>query len=413
MKKIKIGLIGFGNRGRLYSSFIKDLSDKVEYEAVCDVRIDDLLDSIKPYGVKHTFKDVEDFFDAKLDLDLVCICSMDKYHFYQTKKCLEMGYNVLLEKPVSNNLKEVEELNKLASKKNLKLIVSYVLRYTLFYKMIKDIIDSGEIGKVININNTENVAYWHHAHSYTRGNWKYEKETGPMILTKCSHDMDLIYWLMGKNVDKISSFGNRSYLIKENAPKNAAEYCIDCIEKDNCPFNAYRFYLNNKEWLRPIIGDDLSDENIMKNLYHNQYTRCAYKTNADVVDHQVVNILFDDKTTASHTMNAYTRYCYRDIKVMGSHGCIEGNFEEKKFKVYHFKDNSEREVDITHFTDDFVGHGGGDRVMFIELIDYLLTGNKTKSLTSISESVISHEMAFAAEKSRVNEGKVVKIKYKI
>ena len=48
--------------------------------------------------------------------------------------------------------------------------------------------------------------------------------------------------------------------------------------------------------------------------------------------------------------------------------------------------------------------------MFIELIDYLLTGNKTKSLTSISESVISHEMAFAAEKSRVNEGKVVKIK---
>ena len=338
---------------------------------------------------------------------------MDKYHFYQTKKCLELGYNVLLEKPVSNNLKEVIELNELAHKNNLKLIVSYVLRYTLFYKMIKDIIDSGEIGKVININNTENVAYWHHAHSYTRGNWKYEKETGPMILTKCSHDMDLIYWLMGKNVDKISSFGNRSYLIKENAPKDAAEYCIDCIEKDNCPFNAYRFYLNNKEWLRPIIGDDLSDENIMKNLYHNQYTRCAYKTNADVVDHQVVNILFDDKTTASHTMNAYTRYCYRDIKVMGSHGCIEGNFEEKKFKVYHFKDNSEREVDITHFTDDFVGHGGGDRVMFIELIDYLLTGNKTKSLTSISESVISHEMAFAAEKSRVNEGKVVKIKYKI
>lgn len=413
MKKIKIGLIGFGNRGRLYSSFIKDLSDKVEYVAVCDYRIEELLDSLKQYNLKHTFKDVEDFFNAKLDLDLVCICSMDKYHFYQTKKCLEMGYNVLLEKPVSNNLKEVIELNELASKKNLKLIVSYVLRYTLFYKMIKDIIDSGEIGKVININNTENVAYWHHAHSYTRGNWKYEKETGPMILTKCSHDMDLIYWLMGKNVDKISSFGNRSYLIKENAPKDAAEYCIDCIEKDNCPFNAYRFYLNNKEWLRPIIGDDLSDENIMKNLYHHQYTRCAYKTNADVVDHQVVNILFDDKTTASHTMNAYTRYCYRDIKVMGSHGCIEGNFEEKKFKVYHFKDNSEREVDITHYTDDFVGHGGGDRVMFIELIDYLLTGNKTKSLTSISESVISHEMAFAAEKSRVNEGKVVKIKHKI
>ena len=132
MKKIKVGLIGFGNRGRLYSSFIKDLSDKVEYVAVCDYRIEELLDSLKQYNLKHTFKDVEDFFNAKLDLDLVCICSMDKYHFYQTKKCLELGYNVLLEKPVSNNLQEVIELNELAHKNNLKLIVSYVLRYTLF-----------------------------------------------------------------------------------------------------------------------------------------------------------------------------------------------------------------------------------------------------------------------------------------
>ena len=413
MNKIKVGLIGFGNRGRLYSQFIKDLSDKVEYVAVCDYRINELLDSLKQYNLKHTFADVEDFFNAKLDLDLVCICSMDKYHYYQTKKCLELGYNVLLEKPVSNKLEEVIELNNLAKEKNLKLIVSYVLRYTVFYKMIKDIIDSGEIGKVVNINNTENVAYWHHAHSYTRGNWKFEEETGPMILTKCSHDMDLIYWLMGKNVSKISSFGNRSYLLKENAPENSTTYCIDCPSKDTCPFNAYRFYLNNKEWLRPIIGDDLSEENIMKNLYHSPYTMCAYKTNADVVDHQVVNILFDDKTTASHTMNAYTRYCYRDIKVMGSHGCIEGNFEEKKFKVYHFVDNSEREVDITNYTDDFVGHGGGDRVMFIELIDYLLTGNKTKSLTSISESVMSHEMAFASEESRLEDGQVKDINYKL
>lgn len=413
MKKIKVGLIGFGNRGRLYSSFIKDLSDKVEYVAVCDYRIEELLDSLKQYNLKHTFKDVEDFFNAKLDLDLVCICSMDKYHFYQTKKCLELGYNVLLEKPVSNNLKEVIELNELAHKNNLKLIVSYVLRYTLFYKMIKDIIDSGEIGKVININNTENVAYWHHAHSYTRGNWKYEKETGPMILTKCSHDMDLIYWLMGKNVDKISSFGNRSYLIKENAPKDAAEYCIDCIEKDNCPFNAYRFYLNNKEWLRPMIGDDLSDEKINSFLDHSQYSKCAYKTNGDTVDHQIVNIEFEDGTTASHTMNSYTRWCYRDIKIMGTKGCIEGNFEDKKFDVYHFIDNSKRTVNIQDYTDDFVGHGGGDRIMFVELIEYLQTGNKSKSLTTLQESVMSHEMAFASEKSRLEKGQVKEISYKL
>ena len=132
-----------------------------------------------------------------------------------------------------------------------------------------------------------------------------------------------------------------------------------------------------------------------------------------IVDHQVVNILFEDNTTASHTMNAYTRWCYRDIKVMGSKGCIEGNFEEKKFNVYDFVTNDVEVVDITNFTDDFVGHGGGDRIMFYELIDYIVNDVKTVSLTTLQESVISHEMAFASENSRIADGKVIDIKNKL
>lgn len=414
MKKIKIGLIGYGNRGRLYSSFIKDMEDKVDFCAVCDNRANEISDMIiANTGVKNIYDSDEKFFAADLSLDLVLICSMDQYHYKQAKKCLEKGYNILLEKPISSSLKEVKELNLLASKKNLKVIVTYVLRYTYFYRLIKDIIDSKEIGEIVNINTTENVAYWHQAHSYTRGNWRNSKETGPMILTKCSHDMDLIYWLANKNVTKISSFGNQFYLKKENAPINSATYCTSCKVKDQCAFNAYRFYMSNKEWLRPLVGDDLSDEKINKFLDHSQYSRCVFKCDNDVVDHQVVNIEFEDKSTASHTMNAYSRYCYRDIKIMGSKGCIEGNFEENKFTVYHFLDNSSKVYDITDYTDDFIGHGGGDRIMFIELIDYLLTGEKTTRLTSIQESVMSHEMCFAAEKSRINDGKVVKIDYKV
>lgn len=413
MKKIKIGIIGFGNRGRIYSNFIMDSLDKVEYLAVCDYRAKELKDSISKYNVPYIFDNVDDFFKAKLPLDVVFICSMDQYHYQHALMALEAGYNILLEKPVSNNLEEVLTLNEIATKKNLKVIVTYVLRYSYFYKLIKEVLDSKEIGDIININTTENVAYWHQAHSYVRGNWRNSKVTGPMILTKCSHDMDLIYWLMGKNVTKISSFGNNNYLNAKNAPKDASDYCTDCQNKDTCPFNAYRFYLENKEWLRPMVGDDLSDEKIIQYLDHSQYSRCVFKCDNDVVDHQIVNIEFADKSTASHTMNAYTRWCYRDIKIMGTKGCIEGDFEKKMFTVYHFLDNSKRDVDITKYTTDFVGHGGGDRIMFNQLIDYLLTNSKSIQLTSIQESVMSHEMCFAAEKSRLNDGEVVTIDYKL
>ena len=408
MEKVKIALIGYGNRGRLYSSFIKDNLDKIDYVAIVDYRAKEIENDIKNNtNVKYIFSSDEELFNAKLNIDLVLICSMDKYHFAQAKKCLQNGYNILIEKPISANIDEVNELNELASKKKLKVVVTYVLRYTLFYRRIKEIIISKKIGDIVNINTTENVAYWHQAHSYTRGNWKDSKETGPMILTKCSHDMDLIYWLMGKEVKRISSFGNRNYLKEENAPKDSSLYCTDCKCKETCAFNCYKFYLSNKEWLRPMVGDDLSDENILKYLDHSQYSRCVFKCNSDVVDHQIINFEFADNSTASHTMNAYTRYCYRDIKIMGTKGCIEGNFEEKKFKVYYFLNDEEETIDISKYTADFVGHGGGDRIMFLELIDYLLYNKKSIYLTSIQESVISHKMAFAAEKSRLEHGKVI------
>lgn len=411
MKKIKIGIIGYGNRGRLYTSFLKDMLDEVELIAVCDFRIENFQDELKKdMNVQYFYSNTEDFFAANLDLDLVIVASMDQYHYQNTLDCLNHNYNVSLEKPIAQTLEQVLTLNRIAKEKNLKVIVSYVLRYTLFYREIKKIIDSGEIGDIININTTENVAYWHQAHSFVRGNWRNSKETTPMILAKCSHDLDLIYWLMNKTPKYITSFGNLSYLKKENAPKDSAKYCYDCKLKENCAWNAYKFYLNNRAWLVPMLGvENPTDEQIDNYIRHGQYGRCVFKCDNNVVDHQILNVEFEDKATASHTMNAFTRYCYRDIKVMGTKGQIEGNFEEKKFKVFDFLDNKERVIDIAKMTDDFVGHGGGDRIMMKELIHYLKTGEKSFTLTTLEESVVSHVLCYAAEDSRLHHGKVIKL----
>ena len=61
-------------------------------------------------------------------------------------------------------------------------------------------------------------------------------------------------------------------------------------------------------------------------------------------------------------------------------------------------------IDLTKITDDFSGHGGGDAIMFKEIVTYLQTGEKTDSLTLLDDSVISHRMAFLAEESRLEFG---------
>lgn len=408
---LNVAIIGYGNRGRLYGRFIKSKEDLFEVVAVVD-ELQSKLDIAKSdfnLSDNQLFKNDKDFFAKNINVDLLIIASMDRYHYQQAIDGINKGYNILLEKPISTSIKECLEIKRLANEKHVKIVVAHVLRYTMFYKKIKKIIESGEIGEIVNLNQTENVSYWHQAHSYVRGNWANSDVTGPMILTKCSHDLDIISWLIDKPVSKISSFGSLSHFKKENAPLNSSQYCKDCAVRKDCPFDAYRFYLNNgREWLRAIIGDDLSDNHINDFLDHNQYSRCVYKCNNNVVDHQIVNVLFKNGTTASLTMNAFSRYCYRDIHVFGTLGEIIANFEDRIIKVNIFNDKS-YEIDINNLTDDFTGHGGGDNAMMLDFYNYI-TGKKFyNGLTTIDQSVLSHVLAFSAEDSRLDNGKVIDI----
>ena len=403
MNKIKVGFIGLGNRGGMYYDFATRNSDLCEIVAACDFIVEQQLSRFEFKDVPHVFTNTDDLFAAKLDLDLLCISSMDKYHFSDCKRAIELGYNILLEKPISCTLEEVLELQQMAKEKGVKIIVCHVLRYTMFYKEIKRLISEGTLGHIININATENVGYWHQCHSYVRGNWHNTAETAPQILTKCSHDLDIIQWLMNKKVNYVSSFGDLFFFKKENKPAESTNRCSTCPLGYKCDFNAYRFYLKNPGWLIPFMGTNQTVETITDYLDTSVFGHCAFDMDNDTVDHQVVNILFEDNTTASFTLNAFSNECYRDIKVYGTKGDLVANFEEKKIYVQLFN-NEKIEIDLTKLTDDFSGHGGGDAIMFQELLDYLINGNKTDSLTLIDDSVISHKMAFLSEESRLEKG---------
>lgn len=404
MKKVKVGLIGLGNRGGMYYDYAIN-HELCEVVAIVDFKLKQQLERIGNPKIQYTFDNTDDFFAANIDLDLLVISSMDKYHYDDAKRGILHGYHLLLEKPIACTYDQVVEISNLAKEHNRKVVVCHVLRYTMFYKEIKRLIDEGVLGEIININATENVAYWHQCHSYVRGNWHNMKETAPQILTKCSHDFDIVTWLMNKKPSIVSSFGNLNFFKKENKPANSTNQCHDCPLGYNCDFNAYKFYLSNRDWLRPFMGNDLTDENIDKYLKSSNFGHCVFDMDNDTVDHQVVNIQFEDKTTASLTMNAFSRYCYRDIKVFGTKGDLVGDFEKNLIHVnlYNYKDEA-FDIDIKKLTSDFSGHGGGDAIMFKELVDYLLYDKKTTSLTTLEESVVSHKMAFLSEESRLEDG---------
>ncbi|MBR6567137.1 MAG: Gfo/Idh/MocA family oxidoreductase [Clostridia bacterium] len=245
-----VSVIGLGNRGTEYMGFIKGFhSKKAKIVALCDIS-QQALDDISPqYKIpkERQFNSTDSFFAEGVLSDALIITTQDASHYEITKAAIETGYKyILLEKPVSGVKDEYRILRDMAEANGVILIICHVLRYSNYYSKIKEIIESGKIGDIVSVNHTENVGYFHFAHSFVRGNWRDEFTSTPSILAKCCHDIDLIAWFIDSPCVSVSSVGGLKYFCKENAPEGAAERCLGgCKAKKNCPYDAEAFYITD------------------------------------------------------------------------------------------------------------------------------------------------------------------------
>ena len=124
---------------------------------------------------------------------------------------MQVGYHVLLEKPMANIAAECKELVNVSRKTERQLHICHVLRYTPHFQKMRELVQSGVFRAIIDVDHRENVAFYHMAHSYVRGNWRNKEETSPMILAKCCHDFDILAWVLGQNPKKLASFGELNH----------------------------------------------------------------------------------------------------------------------------------------------------------------------------------------------------------
>ena len=105
------------------------------------------------------------------------------------------------------------------------------------------------IGDVVSIQHLEPIGNIHFSHSFVRGNWRNEKESTPCLLSKSCHDLDIIYWILGKKCTNVSSFGALNYFKEEYAPAGSTQMCTEgCLVENECPYSAKRIYYSKREW---------------------------------------------------------------------------------------------------------------------------------------------------------------------
>ena len=175
---------------------------------------------------------------------------------------------------------------------------------------------------------------------------------------------------------------------------------------EECLYYAPKHYLTeNTDWPTAAICNDMSMEARTLALMEGPYGRCVYHCDNDVVDHQVVNMEFDNGVTVAFTMSAFTKECTRTIKLMGTSGEIHGHMGINEIKVIDFKTDK---TDTIQFENIQGGHHGGDLGIMQDFVRLVQSNGALKGLTSADISVQSHIMAFAAEKARLT-GSVVDI----
>jgi predicted dehydrogenase len=401
-RPVTVILIGAGHRGSIYADYAVKNPKEMNIVAVADPipyrsKKIALLHDIAP---ANCFNSWEDVLSKGKFADAVIIATPDQLHTAPCLKALELGYDVLLEKPIAPTEEECRQILAKAKETGRIVGVCHVLRYTLYFRELKELIASKMIGDVISIQHLEPIEYIHMSHSYVRGNWRNSKVATPIILAKSCHDTDIIRWLINEHSESVHCFGNLKWFKSENAPKGSTERCTDgCAVEGTCPYSALQIYYRDRKRLYVFdLPDDSRkwDKLIMQGLKTTNYGRCVYRMDNDQPDHLVVNILFNRGVTAAFSMQAFVSYEGRRTRIMGSLGDINGDMES--FTLTSFRTG--KKLTWSMKTD---AHGGGDHPMVRDWVQAVGQQNPALLSSSIDVSVESHIMAFAAEKSRVNK----------
>ncbi|MEO3883795.1 Gfo/Idh/MocA family oxidoreductase [Nonomuraea sp. B5E05] len=397
---ITLAIVGAGSRGASYADHAVE-TGRARVVAVADP----LAGRRARFPDATPYEGWRELAALPRQADAVVIATQDREHVEPAVRFAELGYDILLEKPMAVSEDDCHTIVEAAERSGAIFAVCHVLRYTAYTRVLKELLDGGRIGEIVNIQHLEPVGWWHQAHSYVRGNWRRADESTFMLLAKSCHDLDWLVHLTGRQVTRVSSFGGLQHFRPENRPEGAADRCLDCRVEPDCPYSARRIYLplaGTDEWPLSVLTDDVSEQGVLEALRTGPYGRCVYACDNDVVDHQVVNLEFEGGATASFTMTAFTPALHRQTRIFGTRGSIEGDGD--RLIVTDFVTGRSETVDTSPTGDATArgGHGGGDQALVEAFLTAVATRDRAPILSSPGESLHSHLIAWAAERSRLH-----------
>ena len=408
---VKLALIGAGNRGSgVFGGYALEMPHRARFIAVVepDAAKRNAFATAHRIEADRCFASAEEFFaNPPSQVDGVVIATLEDHRFDLVSRSMDQGWHILVEKPLCTNPEDLIRIYDATKDYPNILIVCHQMRLTPVYRTVKSLIDSGAYGEIVCIQHSENLSWHHMAHSFVRGFFQNDRLT-PMLLAKSCHDLDLLVHLTGQKASRVSSFGSLNYFRKENAPQGAPEYCLDgCPHAESCPYDVQKIYFEgdtDPAYIRQM-GVVQDKDHLRELLRKNQFGKCVFRSDNNVVDNQVVQIQFERGIHASFTMCGHNAFERRMTKISMTNGEIEFTGLDTRIRATRFEPRIEEVIDV-HAKGT---HGGGDRAIMDNFTSAILTGDQSILVTPIRDSLEGHLLVFAAEEARA-QGTVVDVR---
>ena len=357
--KRRYAIIGTGDRGS--GMWGRDLArkypDRLQFVGLCDKNPKRALAARDFIGASAcpTFTNFDEMIE-KTKPDLLMVTTVDGFHHEYIIKGLDRGLDVMTEKPLTTDETKCQAILDAEKRNNKKIIVTFNYRYAPAHQQMKEILMSGEIGKVVSVDFSWYLDVIHGADYFRRWH-RLRENSGSLLVHKASHHFDLMNWWLGADPVEVSGYGSLGIYGKNGTfrAKPPADNCRNCSHKSDCRF----YYDMTKDERRMDLYAKCEDAD--------GYFRdgCVFREDINIFDNMQAIVRYSNGATMSYALNAYMPYEGYRVAFNGEKGRLDvQSFERQPWEVadsheiYVTKSFGKRtKVPMPKMTE---GHGGGD-----------------------------------------------------
>lgn len=332
MSKKRYAQVGIGSRARMYyealCSTYKDTCELVGFCDLSQIRMNYANKMIaQDFGhapvPTYNYKDFEKMIEEQKP-DTVIVTSVDRTHHDYIIRAMEMGCDVISEKPMTIDEKKAQQIIDTQKRTGKRLRVTFNYRYSPTNTKVRELIMDDTIGDVFSVHFEWLLNTKHGADYYRR--WHRNKaNSGGLLVHKATHHFDLVNFWLGTQPEKVFAFGDLNFYGKQNAEKRGVtNFYYRCHGSEAAKNDPFAIDMESNEVLKSLYLDAEADSGYIRD-------RSVFGDDISIEDTMSVLVKYKNNAQMSYSLNSYMPWEGFIVSFNGSKGRIEYQVREKAY----------------------------------------------------------------------------------